>query len=711
MAAAALLFAALAAGGVGVVTARGQAAAGDFDGELLIVSDPHTGPSGLVRAQARGGAGTVSLLSRTALPPAGSRVRVRAQLRRSGPELVAFLSGAPEVRVPPGPAWRLRAGLRAYLRQAAGTATEGAALLPGLVVGDTSGVGEGLDSDMKTVSLAHITAVSGANISLVSLGALALVRLATPRRGPGICAALAATGAYVFLVGPDASVLRAAAMGTVGALVLARGVGRSGVAVLCAALAALLVARPELAASAGFAMSAAATAALLVLGEPLVRLLARLRVPRLAAAALAVPVCAQAGVLPLLAAMGSAPSAWAVVLNVLAGPAVAPATVLGLAGLCCGLGSGLVLGLTVPGHGALAQVFVRPAALGADWIAGLAHVGAGLPGAALPWPPGGLGIALAAAVSLATAVIVLGRGRWRLWAAAGALLALGCGLALPRLGAGAAPPADWRVLACDVGQGSATLVRLDASRVLLVDAGKDPAALDRCLSGVRAHRVYAVISHFDADHWAGISGAVRGGRTVERVWIGPRAAADPKAARLPGLVGRAGEPIGAGARMAVGAVAWRALWPEARPASAPGAGASGAAQGAAGGEQRPAADSAARNDEALVIRVDAGRLSLLLPADIGAQEQRRLARGLEPVDVLVAPHHGSADLSADFFRAAGARAGIVSVGQNSYGHPTLQALRAFGPVAVLRTDECGSVWITDAGRLDGQRGCAAQIDP
>ena len=66
---------------------------------------------------------------------------------------------------------------------------------------------------MKTVGMTHLTAVSGANCSLV-LGALLLAaRTPAPSRRAAAAAGLAGLGLFVLMVGPDASVLRAALMG------------------------------------------------------------------------------------------------------------------------------------------------------------------------------------------------------------------------------------------------------------------------------------------------------------------------------------------------------------------------------------------------------------------------------------------------------------------------------------------------------------------
>src|SRR5699024_5354334 len=112
-----------------------------------------------------------------------------------------------------------------------------------------------------------------------------------------------------------------------------RPAGTPTLAVLATAVTILLIGRPHLATEIGFGLSVCATAALVVLAPPLTRALTDRGVPRLLAVALAVPAAAQAGCTPLLVVLAPSMSPWAVLANVAAAPAVAPATVLGLAGL------------------------------------------------------------------------------------------------------------------------------------------------------------------------------------------------------------------------------------------------------------------------------------------------------------------------------------------------------------------------------------------
>lgn len=97
---------------------------------------------------------------------------VTARGRLAPPDRADLTVAVLQVRGPPRavgpvPALQRAAGdLRGGLRDAARAvlAEDPAGLLPGLVVGDTSGVSPGLDDDFRTAGLAHLTAVSGTNV-------------------------------------------------------------------------------------------------------------------------------------------------------------------------------------------------------------------------------------------------------------------------------------------------------------------------------------------------------------------------------------------------------------------------------------------------------------------------------------------------------------------------------------------------------------------
>ncbi|MFC8038306.1 ComEC/Rec2 family competence protein [Paenarthrobacter sp. NPDC057355] len=272
------------------------------------------------------------------------------------------------------------------LKQAFSSATQwlppdAAGLLPGMVTGDTSTMPESLETDMKTTGMTHLTAVSGANCSLVLGGFIVLAR--SLRLSRPVSASLAACGlaGFVVVVGPDPSVLRAAVMGAVGLAAMAGGLRGRSLTFLCVAAAVLLLIDPAMAANVGFLLSVLATLGIVLLARRIASWIPD-RVPRWIAAGAAVPLSAQLLCGPVIVALQPQFTPYAFVANVVAGPLVAPVTILGT----------IAVPLTefVPW---LAVVPVAVAGGCAAAVAGVARYFAGLPGAALPWAEGLAGIA------------------------------------------------------------------------------------------------------------------------------------------------------------------------------------------------------------------------------------------------------------------------------------------------------------------------------
>jgi competence protein ComEC len=249
-------------------------------------------------------------------------------------------------------------------------------LLPGMVTGDTSALDEGLNTAMKGVGMTHLTAVSGANCSLV-LGALLLAcrSLRLPRLP---AAALAGAGLclFVVLVGPDASVLRAALMGAVGVVSLAGGRSGRGLSFLCLAVIGLLLMDPGLGSSFGFLLSVLATLGIIVLGRRIIDW-TPLFVPRWVAAAVAVPLSAQLLCGPVIVLLQPQFSTYSLLANVIASPLVAPVTLLGTAAVPL-----LVL---APWP---ATALIAVAGTFSAGVAATARFTFQLPGSSLPWPEG-----------------------------------------------------------------------------------------------------------------------------------------------------------------------------------------------------------------------------------------------------------------------------------------------------------------------------------
>ncbi|HVI35541.1 MAG TPA: ComEC/Rec2 family competence protein, partial [Gaiellales bacterium] len=271
--------------------------------------------------------------------------------------------------------------------------------VPGLVVGDVSRMPPSLTDAFRVSGLTHLNAVSGENCAIVLATVGALLRRTPLRRGARIAVAAASLAAFVVLARPSPSVLRAATMG--GAALLAMSVGRRAqpVPLLAAAVLLLVLTNPFLGRSVGFALSVVATAAIVLLASRWADLLSR-RMPRWLALAVAVPAAAQVACTPLLVLVFGQATPWAVPANLLAAPAVGPATVAGI--------FTAVVAAVSPAMGAL---LAWTAALPAAWLALVARSMAALPGASARWPAGATGVGLLALVAGTALVMYLAARR------------------------------------------------------------------------------------------------------------------------------------------------------------------------------------------------------------------------------------------------------------------------------------------------------------
>ncbi|CAD5996615.1 ComEC/Rec2 family competence protein [Agreia sp. COWG] len=627
-------------------------------------------------------------LESTEAPPIGSSVTVRGTFRATEPgsqtAWLLFADGHPVITQQPG--WQLAwaAHLRAgFVTAAEGLPGDGGHLVPGLAIGDESLVTESLDTAMKNSGLSHLTAVSGANCAIVIAGVLLLGGFVRLRRTARLCLAGAVLAGFVVLVTPQPSVIRAAAMAAI--VLVSVGASRSarGLPVLCLAVSLLILSDPWLSRSYGFALSALATAGLLLLTRPLTRVFARF-LPAWAALGLAVPVAAQLACEPVLILLQPSVAPYSVVANVLAAPAAPIATVVGL--VAC------LLGALSPPLGALgAWLCWLPAA----WIAAVARFFSDAPGARIPWLPGVAGAGLVLLLVSVCLWCALGTSAPR----ARRLMALSVVVAVVGIYGGIlvggsfalrlSIPDRWQIAACDIGQGDAVLIR-SQNRVALVDTGPDPALLTACLDRLGVDRLdLLVLTHYDLDHIGGVD-AVEA--ITDLALVGPVASA-ADAATLSRLV-EAGvdvRQVAEGDQGTLGALSFDVLWP-------------------------PEKTSLRGNAASVTMRFD-GEIDALFLGDLGEEDQNSLmaASRLDDVDVVKVAHHGSGDQSPLLYQRIGAAVGLVSVGiDNGYGHPNDRALGILSDsgTRALRTDQLGLILLelqNDGVHLWSERQAPAMV--
>ncbi|MGW0699377.1 ComEC/Rec2 family competence protein [Streptomyces sp. NPDC002867] len=616
------------------------------------------------------------------VPPLRPDDPIAAVLRARG-------SGPPRITGPPTALQRMAGDLRAGLRAATDDlAPDARALVPGLVVGDTSRVPEDLHEAFEATDLTHLLAVSGSNLTIVLIlligppgrallaerGGLA-PRLGITLRGTALLGG-ALTLAFVVVCRPEPSVLRAAACGLVTLLAIGTGRRRSLVPALAAAVLLLVLYDPWLARSYGFVLSVLATGALLTVAPGWSAALQRRRVPPRLAEALAAAAAAQAVCGPVVAVFAARVSLVAIPCNLVAEVAVAPATVLGFAALAAAP-------VAIP----VAEVLARCAGWPAGWIASVARTGAALPGADAGWPRGWTGGLLLAAVTAVVLLLVRRLPRHPLAGALCALLLLLVVLRPPPITGVISgwPPREWDYVMCDVGQGDATVLAAGSGTAVVVDAGPDPELADRCLRELGVTRIpLLLITHFHADHVAGLPGALRG-RSVGIIQTTTLQEPAGQAEFVRRIAATAGVPVARaapGERRRTGGIDWQVLWPD------------------AGAGLRPQGPNDA--SVALLVRATGG-LSLLLLGDLEPPAQQALLRAhplIPRVDVLKVAHHGSAYQHPALLAGVRPRLALISCGRdNPYGHPapgTVGLLRSQGAM-VLRTDRDGAIAVAGAG--------------
>ncbi len=433
-----------------------------------------------------------------------------------------------------------------------------------------------------------------------------------------------------------------------------------------------------------FQLSFGAVAGLLVLARPLTRLFRFLPGPLPEQAG--VTTAASISTAPISMLTFGTASLVSVPANLVGGFVLGPIMFLGMLSLLLGfVGTWLSAPLNV-----VAGLFI-------GFLLSVAHWFAALPWAVYEWRGVSLRFVLVLALAAEVAAVAVaarraGQGladfvrdpgrRVTLIAATALLLAAVLVLAP----AAAAPPGVPTITFLDVGEGAATLVQIPHGPTILVDAGPRPLA-----AKLRAHGVkrvdLLVLSHGHADHTAGLADVV--GSIPVTAALLPK---PPEGSALPRI---AGELTAAGTAVRwctqpakVGGQGWSL---EALP-SAPPAG--------EGGNQ-------SENDSALVVLAALGGSDVLIPGDCEGDALARL--DLPRCAVVELPHHGSrGGLDDAELEALAPRLGVVSVGPNTYGHPTpeMMDLLAGDGVPLLRTDQRGDVE-RRAGRRPAARGHGA----
>lgn len=519
-----------------------------------------------------------------------------------------------------------------------------------LLLGDDSGIDYETNTAFSVSGIRHIIAVSGLHISILCTLLLALTG---KRRILSVVLCVPVLLFFAEMASASPSVVRACVM--MGLLLLARLLGRQYDAPTALSAAALLMmlACPFVVRTASFQLSVSCVAGILLFSRKLYarwekylpeKKTKRRKLLRAVLLSASVSVGAVSLSTPFAAWHFGIVSLASVVTNLL--------TLWAVSIVFYGI-------LLVTVLGAIWMPLGKLAALPVSWliryIIGTAKAIARLP-AAVYMRSGAIAVWLLLVYVLFAVFLIRRRKHPGFYASVGAL-GLCIALALSWL----MPLRDAvRVTVIDVGQGQCVLLQSEG-KAFLVDCGGSyddlaaDAAAETLLSQGISRLDGLIVSHYDRDHYGGVDKLLT--RVDADVLYLPEAGAEENTVAVSEIT--------------------TIRYKTSELTLVPGNGSDD-------------------NDRCICVLFQAGNCAILITGDRSVSGERALLDEMElpPLDLLVVGHHGAATSTGDALLAATTpRCAVISVGANSYGHPSQQVidrLTAYGCV-VLRTDEDGTV--------------------
>jgi len=586
----------------------------------------------------------------------------RAYLQREGAFMAAYTHKPLEItgNASMGPGIRIQRLRGAVSRRMGGLFGPYAPMVRGMLIGEKQDISREEMLAFRRSGIAHLLAVSGLHVGFVALPLIWLAKKLKLNDRMRLLLLGSALSFYCLLVGAPPSTIRACVMLLL--LQAAPGARRryDALSALAAAFWGMLLISPLSLWSPALLLSCAAMLGITLFYARFKRFLHRWRLPNWLAGSLAVSMAAQLGTLPLVAAYFNEISLLGLLTNLAAVPIAGVVVLAGLAATALDfVWAPLAYPLALAVRGCAAALKL------------LSDAVASVPFATLrvATPPWYVVAACYGAMLMLGEMVRLGRP-WRKWAlsAAGLIAALGASYLLAWHGP--------QYVQLDVGQGDAAVLRANGFTAVVDTGSRGSGALADYLQheGLAVDALF--ISHPHGDHAGALLDLVEEGVPIRGIWMtGDLAAEHIDAASFDGLAAaaRRGIPVGAlraGQRIELASgLSVEALHPQ------------------------PQSFEKDVNDLSLALLFDIGGVRLLTTGDVTARAEP--LRGVD-CDILKVAHHGSRSSTGPaFLRAASPALALISVGHNSFGHPTqevLDNLREAG-ARVLRTDRGGALTI------------------
>ncbi len=261
------------------------------------------------------------------------------------------------------------------------------------------------------------------------------------------------------------------------------------------------------------------------------------------------------------------------------------------------------------------------------------------------------------------------------------------------------PDGKLHIIFCNVGQGDSTYVRFPDGRDMLIDGGPNDAVLG-CLGKHMPfwdrHIDIIALTHPQKDHLQGLI-SVFERYQVDYVMRSDVASDTEGFQKLEEVVKAKRVPVKfvvSGDRVEIDQASLTLLWPSDAQI----------AKGNPTSSVLGASTATELNDYSLVFFLRYGSFDALFPGDADSHvEQQYVGTPLidDQVELVKVPHHGSkTGMTSDFVHWLAPKLAVISVGKNSYGHPSKEAIELLSSVGarILRTDQTGDIEIVSDGR-------------
>lgn len=270
------------------------------------------------------------------------------------------------------------------------------------------------------------------------------------------------------------------------------------------------------------------------------------------------------------------------------------------------------------------------------------------------------------------------------------------------------PDQNLHVVFCDVGQGDAILITKGTTQIL-VDAGPNQKVLG-CLSNHLPFwdRTIEVViaTHPDSDHLGGLPDVIKGYSVTQLIshslinntaifWAFREQVLEKN---IPVYSPKAGDKI------QLGEIIFEVLFPQEK------LGDKLVWQKETDTQVLGAYAYPDNTNEASITTLFSyGDFDILLPGDISSQEEEVISTETDidkDIEVLKVAHHGSKySSSEEFLERIDPKLAVISVGKNSWGHPTKEVLERLSQQAIklLRTDLDGEIELVSDGKSWGVR--------